>query len=97
MLILCSQEVLDIGLVPFVINVIDKGDFRSQREAVWVMNNLASGGLAQQVLSTVEMGSIQVLSNLINCKDVKVISIIIETLTNIFNVSIGPILIMFVA
>ena len=70
-----------------MINVINKGDFKSQKEAVWVINNLASGGVDQQIIRTVEMGVVQALSSLLLCKDVRLISIVLETLGNVLNVS----------
>ena len=38
------QSVIDANIIPGVIELMIKGDFKSQKEAVWVITNLTSGG-----------------------------------------------------
>ena len=38
------QSVIDANIIPGVIDLMKNGDFKSQKEAVWVITNLTSGG-----------------------------------------------------
>ena len=43
------QAVIDADLVPIVLQIMDHGDYKSQKEAVWVITNLTSGSSLSQV------------------------------------------------
>ena len=45
------QSVIDANIIPGVIELMIKGDFKSQKEAVWVITNLTSGGMSIQTVS----------------------------------------------
>lgn len=44
-----SKAVIDAGLLPVVLHVMDVGDYKSQKEAVWVITNYTSGSNLDQV------------------------------------------------
>ena len=44
------QAVIDAGLVPVILQIMDHGDYKSQKEAVWVITNLTSGSSLKQVI-----------------------------------------------
>ena len=50
------QAVIDAGLVPIILHIMDQGDYKSQKEAVWVITNLTSGSSLKQVY--IEMFSV---------------------------------------
>ncbi|KAB0401393.1 hypothetical protein E2I00_000721, partial [Balaenoptera physalus] len=42
------QQVVNHGLVPFLVDVLSKANFRTQKEAVWAVTNYTSGGTVEQ-------------------------------------------------
>ena len=43
------QAVLDAGLLPMLLNQLDKGEFNTQKEAAWAISNLTVSGTKEQV------------------------------------------------
>ncbi len=43
------QMVIDASLIPLLINVLQVGDFKTQKEAAWAVSNLTVGGTPEQV------------------------------------------------
>ena len=43
------QSVIDANLLPYIIDVLSRGDYKTQKEAVWAVTNLTSGGTPEQV------------------------------------------------
>ena len=64
-----------------------QGDFKSQKEAVWVMTNLTSGGSMEQIAYCVHSGAIKPLCEMLTVKDAKVITVVLEAVNNILLVS----------
>ncbi|XP_066153240.1 importin subunit alpha-1-like [Euwallacea fornicatus] len=77
------QKVIDAGIVPVLLQVLSTGDFKSQKEAVWAVTNYTSGGTITQLAKLVELGCIKPLCNLLNSKDFKIVSIVLDGLNNI--------------
>lgn len=43
------QMVIDAGLVPLLVQVLQTSEFRIQREAAWAVSNFTVGGTLEQV------------------------------------------------
>ena len=68
--------------------LIKQGDFKSQKEAVWVITNLTSGGTMEQIAFCVQCGAINPLCDMLIVKDAKVITIVLDAVNNILQVRI---------
>lgn len=79
------QKVLDHDLMGPLLEVLQTGDFKSQKEAAWAVTNFTSGGTIQQIIKLVEMGALKPMCNLLNAKDQKTVSVILDGLTAILN------------
>jgi len=66
---------------------MQQGDFKSQKEAVWVMTNLTSGGTMEQIAYCVQCGAINPLCEMLTVKDAKVITIVLDAMNNILQVN----------
>ncbi|KAL1494355.1 hypothetical protein ABEB36_009967 [Hypothenemus hampei] len=77
------QRVIDAGILPILLQVLSAGDFKSQKEAVWAVTNFTSGGNIAQLAKLVEAGCIKPMCNLLNSKDYKTVSVVLDGLNNI--------------
>uniref|UniRef100_A0A8D2KUT2 Importin subunit alpha n=1 Tax=Varanus komodoensis TaxID=61221 RepID=A0A8D2KUT2_VARKO len=82
----CSQiqQLITCGLLPPLVELLDKGDFKAQKEAIWAVTNLTTGGTVEQVVEMVQAGTLKPLLNLLSIKDGKTIFMILDSLSNIF-------------
>merc|ERR1711942_322645 len=58
-------------------------EFKAQKEAVWAMTNLTSGGTIEQVATIANQGVVPILCDLLTVRDSKVTLVILDGLTNI--------------
>lgn len=83
------QMVIQAGLIPPLIRVLSVSDFKTQKEAAWAVSNLTVGGTPEQVRYLVEQKAIEPMCQLLSCKDVQVIQVILDGLSNILKMA-GP-------
>ena len=53
------QTVIGAGLLPPLIEVLVRGDFKAQKEASWAVTNLTSGGSVEQIISLCQVSGIR--------------------------------------
>lgn len=64
-----------------------QGEFRTQKEACWVINNMVNGGSAEQCAYLLNQRVIPALSNLLTAPEAKVITMVLEIIKRLFEVS----------
>lgn len=63
-----------------------QGDYKSQKEAVWVITNLTSGGSVEQIAHVVQCGVLGPLCNLMTAKESKMVQVILDGVDHIIEV-----------
>ncbi|KAJ1352458.1 hypothetical protein KIN20_008791 [Parelaphostrongylus tenuis] len=72
-------------IMPFILKVLDSGDFKCQFEASWAVANLALGGTLKQVLCLLEENAIPILCAALAHSNVDLLNNILETLHTLLN------------
>lgn len=81
------QAVIDAGLIPRVIHLLGKGEFLTQREAAWAITNMTISGTKTQIELLVSEGVIEPMCNLLAIKDVQVVQVVLDGLSNILKMA----------
>ena len=76
------QRVIDSKAIPIIINMIATEEF-SIKELIWAISNATSGGSESQIEYLVQTGAITGLTSMMDCHDVKIITVILEAFENI--------------
>merc|ERR1711942_351989 len=58
-------------------------EFKAQKEAVWAITNLTSGGTIEQIATIANLGVVPILCDLLTVRDSKVTLVILDGITNI--------------
>lgn len=64
-----------------------QGEYKAQKEAVWAITNLTAGGSMEQIVYVVQAGALKPLCDLLVVKETKIVTVILDALINILNVS----------
>jgi len=81
------QSVIDHGLVPHIIQHLQRGEFQTQKEAAWAISNLTISGNKAQVSYLVEQGVIPPFCHLLSCKDTQVVQVVLDGINNILKLA----------
>jgi len=84
------QAVIDSNLIPPLLEVLKKGEFKAKKEAAWALSNLSTGALVAQTRYCIEQGCIPPLCNLLDVQDPKIISVVLDCLSNILRSGVLP-------
>ncbi|KFM56942.1 Importin subunit alpha-2, partial [Stegodyphus mimosarum] len=81
------QAVIDAGLMSQIVDVLNEGDYKCQKEAIWAVNNFTSGGNFDQIIFLLRLGVLDPLCKLLSLKDPKVLTVVLDALSNILHAS----------
>merc|ERR1719204_2742629 len=72
-----------MNLIRALVHVLKTTEFKAQKEAVWAITNLTSGGTIEQIATIANFNVVPILCNLLTVRDSKVTLVILDGLTNI--------------
>ncbi|CAB4061038.1 KPNA2_7 [Lepeophtheirus salmonis] len=87
------QKVIDENILPLIVQILAAGDFKAQKEAAWAVSNLTSCGSTEQTIVLLQTGVLKPLCDLLNTKDDLMVSVILDSITNVMSAaqSIGEV------
>ena len=74
---------IDANIIPALIDVMGKAEFKTRKEAVWAIANAASGGSPEQIQFLVNQGCIPPLCNLLTVLDNRLVLVALNGLEHI--------------
>jgi len=74
-------------LIPLIVHHLGKGEFLTQREAAWAVTNMTISGNKGQIQMLVDNGVIEPMCNLLGVKDVQIVQVVLDGLTNILKMA----------
>lgn len=77
---------IDAGLIPPLLTLLDTADFEIRKEVAWAICNATSSGDSLHIQYLVQSNCLKPLANLLSCNDNKIVIIVIEGLENILKV-----------
>lgn len=82
------QRVLDFNILGLLVKILTDGDFKTQREAVWAITNITSGGTNEQIIQMIEKYDIiKPYCELLMAKDTRTVSVVLTGLAALFKVA----------
>lgn len=79
------QAVIDAGIFHQLRHVLEKGDFKAQKEAAWAVTNTTTSGTHEQVVDLIEKYKIlKPFIDLLDAKDPRTIKVVQTGLSNLF-------------
>uniref|UniRef100_H2YTX7 Importin subunit alpha n=1 Tax=Ciona savignyi TaxID=51511 RepID=H2YTX7_CIOSA len=76
------QAVIDHHLIPILIALLMKGDYKTQKEACWAITNYTSGASLQQLIYLGNNNVIPALCCLLEVKEPKILQVCLDGITN---------------
>uniref|UniRef100_A0A8C7J7Z7 Importin subunit alpha n=1 Tax=Oncorhynchus kisutch TaxID=8019 RepID=A0A8C7J7Z7_ONCKI len=77
------KTVIDANIFPVLIDILQKAEFRTRKEAAWAITNATSGGTPEQIRYLVNLGCIKPLCDLLTVMDSKIVQVSLNGLENI--------------
>ena len=77
------QAVIDANIIPALIDVMGRAEFKTRKEAAWAITNAVSGGSADQIRFLVDQGRIPPLCNLLTVMDPKIVQVALNGLEHV--------------
>ena len=74
---------IDANIIPALIDVMGRAEFKTRKEAAWAITNAVSGGSADQIRFLVDQGCIPPLCNLLTVMDGKIVQVALNGLEHI--------------
>jgi len=81
------QAIIDNNILPSLINLLKTGDIKAQKETIWAVTNFTSCANGLQIATLLNAGALQPYFGLLECKDPKLVLLILDGLKNIFEMS----------
>jgi len=75
--------VIDANIIPVLIDIMGKAEFKTRKEAAWAIANAASGGSKEQIQFLVNQGCIPPLCNLLTVIDNRIVHVALNGLEHI--------------
>lgn len=73
---------------PIIRTILEKGDFKSQKEAAWVVTNTTTSGTPDQVIKLVSQFNVFIpFCLLMDSKDARTVNVVLAGLMNIFELA----------
>ena len=80
------QAVIENNIIPPLVHLLATAEFDIRKESAWAISNATSGGSHEQIKYLVRAGCIKPLCDLLDCSDVRIITVALEGLENILKV-----------
>ncbi|TRZ03674.1 hypothetical protein DNTS_015876 [Danionella cerebrum] len=83
LVLILLQAVIDSNIFPVMIEILQKAEFRTRKEAAWAITNASSGGTPEQIRYLVSLSSIKPMCDLLTVMDSKIVQVALNGLENI--------------
>jgi len=80
------QAVIDCKIIPHLVEILSKAEFKTRKEAAWTITNAASGGSPEQVRYLVECNCIPPLCDLLTVIDTHIVQVALNGLENLLRI-----------
>lgn len=82
------QHVIDSHIFTLIAQILEKGDFKSQKEAAWVVTNTTTSGTSDQIISLIDKFAIlKPFCDLLASKDARTIKVALTGILNLFQLA----------
>jgi hypothetical protein len=80
------QVVLECGLAPLLLQLMEEGEFEVRKEVTWTITNAISGGNDEQTKYLMKEGFLKAMVDLLTSHDVKVVTLCLEALGKVLKI-----------